>query len=184
MALYWWRQAWNDGYSYISIFLTRIISLTIFYRHNGCLRKFPQKKFPQKKAPKPPNFRYFWGFGGLGAFFWGRVLGTSPKFWGPPNIPQTHTKAKTWLRWDLPCYRCYLNTALRRKRLPRCSSCCLLGVWGFGGFGEFFLDEFPEAPNEFFGLAVSRVEPTFVHVCTEHIQEYLILGDWVNIHMT
>ena len=52
------------------------------------------KKFPQKKAPKPPNFRYFWGFGGLGAFFWGRVLGTSPKFWGPPNIPQTHTKGK------------------------------------------------------------------------------------------
>ena len=68
--------------------------INYIYLYIGCLRKFTQKKFPQKKAPKPPNFRYFWGFGGLGAFFWGRVLGTSPKFWGPPNIPQTHTKGK------------------------------------------------------------------------------------------
>ena len=61
----------------------------------GAFGNSPKKNFPKKR---PPNPQISVTFGGLGAFFWGRVLGTSPKFWGPPNIPQTHTKAKTWLR--------------------------------------------------------------------------------------
>ena len=40
------------------------------------------------KGPQTPKFPLL--FGGLGAFFRGRVLGTSPKFLGPQNIPQTH----------------------------------------------------------------------------------------------
>ena len=60
----------------------------------GCLRKFPQKKFSPPNGPQTPKFPLHLGFGGLGAFFWGRVLGTSPKFGGPPNIPQMTHKSK------------------------------------------------------------------------------------------
>ena len=64
---------------------------------------------------------------GLGAFFWGWVLGTSPKFGGPPNIPQMTHKSKNMASLTRSSLMSLLlNTVLRRKRLPRCYDAKLL----------------------------------------------------------